>query len=384
MTSTSSTNTNPIFISSNGSIAGASASQKISNLATIQNPSFNQQQAQQAANTVRVMTPSYSLASLSKIISPTQQASPLTMTVSLSNTANQNRKQVGVNSSTNKSTKQQYSTNSGIGATSGTYLLNDKQGKVVKHNAHKAVTNGNSKMASPAYTSSSSSTLNIQTTLAQQSHQAKLSSGRQGNSSNGLGSPQPQHTLLAQSNSLQVFQVTPRGVLGASVHQQQQEMQRVNRGGAAAGGTNPILENSQNLSCTVSTENNTSNAAHPLINIAAKAIESKNPKFMRTIEETGSLQPSYNTMLSASLGHRKSGAGLTMSVSQAQFELQKKAQSKVQTVVSGTTQSQTIKRATGSGAMAHSLSVQQFKSPQQSVGLQSKKHNATASRYPNM
>lgn len=142
-------------------------------------------------------------------------------------------------------------------------------------------------MASPAYTSSSSSTLNIQTTLAQQSNQAKMSSGRQGNSSNGLGSPQPQHTLLAQSNSLQAFQVTPRGVLGASAQQQQQEMQRFNRVGAP-GATNTILENSQNLSCTVSTENNTSQVPHPLINIAAKAIESKNPKFMRTIEETGS------------------------------------------------------------------------------------------------
>jgi len=46
---------------------------------------------------------------------------------------------------------------------------------------------------------------------------------------------------------------------------------------------------------------------------------------MRTIEETGNLSsssgPTYNTMLSASLGHRKSGTGLTMSVSQAQFDL---------------------------------------------------------------
>lgn len=84
-------------------------------------------------------------------------------------------------------------------------------------------------------------------------------------------------------------------------------------------------ENSQNLSCTVSTENNSANLPHPLINIAAKAIESKNPKFMRTIEETGPQTATYNTMLSATLGHRKSGTGLTMSVSQAQFELQKKA-----------------------------------------------------------
>lgn len=131
-----------------------------------------------------------------------------------------------------------------------------------------------------------------------------------------------------------------------------------------------ILENSQNLSCTVSTDNG---GSHPLINIAAKAIESKNPKFMRTIEETGT--PSYNTMLSASLGHRKSGTGLTMSA--AQLELQKKA--KVQTVVGTTAQSQSIKRASGIGTMTHSVSMTQFKSPQQSIGLQSKK--ATVGRY---
>lgn len=42
-----------------------------------------------------------------------------------------------------------------------------------------------------------------------------------------------------------------------------------------------------------------------IIFIAAKAVESKNPKFMRTIEEIGNnSQPvgQYNTMLSSSLG----------------------------------------------------------------------------------
>lgn len=44
------------------------------------------------------------------------------------------------------------------------------------------------------------------------------------------------------------------------------------------------FENSGNLSCTVSTENNSSKY-YMLSDIAAKAIESKHPKFMQTIEE---------------------------------------------------------------------------------------------------
>jgi len=50
---------------------------------------------------------------------------------------------------------------------------------------------------------------------------------------------------------------------------------------------NMIDGSSQNLSCTVSTENNNSSKLNFfIIYIAAKAIESnKHPKFMKTIEE---------------------------------------------------------------------------------------------------
>lgn len=55
---------------------------------------------------------------------------------------------------------------------------------------------------------------------------------------------------------------------------------------------------------------------------------------MKTIEEYSQMQPhQYNTMLSTSIGQRKSGTGITSSISQAQFDL--KAKQKVSTVVSG-------------------------------------------------
>lgn len=44
-----------------------------------------------------------------------------------------------------------------------------------------------------------------------------------------------------------------------------------------------------------------------LIDIAAKTLESKHPKFMRTIEEVvGPQATSYNNILSSSLGYKKS------------------------------------------------------------------------------
>ena len=49
------------------------------------------------------------------------------------------------------------------------------------------------------------------------------------------------------------------------------------------------IENSQSFSCTISTENNSGkvlNLVYEGLALAAKALESKHPKFMRTIEET--------------------------------------------------------------------------------------------------
>lgn len=54
-----------------------------------------------------------------------------------------------------------------------------------------------------------------------------------------------------------------------------------------------------------------------LIFIAAKTLESKHPKFMRTIEEIGGPQTttSYNNILSSSLGYKRSTHGLATSSS---------------------------------------------------------------------
>ena len=53
-----------------------------------------------------------------------------------------------------------------------------------------------------------------------------------------------------------------------------------------------------------------------IIFIAAKTLESKHPKFMRTIEQIGGPQAtSYNNILSSSLGYKKSTHGLGASSS---------------------------------------------------------------------
>ncbi len=63
------------------------------------------------------------------------------------------------------------------------------------------------------------------------------------------------------------------------VHNQNINFQQMTPRGPPMVGSN----NSQSISCTVSTENNSA--------LAAKALESKHPKFMRTIEQTGVTLP---------------------------------------------------------------------------------------------
>jgi hypothetical protein len=92
---------------------------------------------------------------------------------------------------------------------------------------------------------------------------------------------------------------------------------------------------------------------------------------MRTIEEHSSSSQgvSYNNMLSASAGGRKSG--LVNSVSQAQYDLKQKH--KVQTVVSQNSQA-FVKRSnpTGSSALSSSASASNFRSPNQLAGKKGK------------
>jgi len=155
--------------------------------------------------------------------------------------------------------------------------------------------------------------------------------------------------FLHPSQSQGAFQATPRGqvVLHEGVRMQ-----------------NP-LENSQSFSCTVSTENN---------NSAAKTLESKHPKFMRTIEESGALPPNnhhtYNTVLSSTMNKQRSTAllGGLASLSQAHFDIK----SKQKIPSSNASKKQPVTLAT-SNSVAH------FKSPSQQ--MQAKKGLAASYKH---
>mmetsp|Transcript_39581 Transcript_39581/g.38105 ORF Transcript_39581/g.38105 Transcript_39581/m.38105 type:complete len:137 (-) Transcript_39581:49-459(-) len=117
------------------------------------------------------------------------------------------------------------------------------------------------------------------------------------------------------------------------------------------------MENSQSFSCTISTDNNNS----------AKTLESKHPKFMRTIEESGQHPPnhhqvhvsSYNTVLSSTMNKQKSTAllGGLATLNQAQYESKGKQKIPSQASV-GKKQGVTL---------GTSNSVAHFKSPSQQI-----------------
>eukprot|EP00347_Sterkiella_histriomuscorum_P023794 403333366 len=396
--------------------------------AQIQNMHHQQQllQQQQAAGTVRVMTPSYSLASLSKLITPTTTTSPITMTVNMANgtTSNViNRKQVtqkgsigkssalGVHSQSSHLHNQQQMSNTLQNSHSQNFLLADKNQKLVtsqlNQNSQKTI------ISSKATVKNSTGVGRQNNTLQAQSHPIQISTtinqklGRQQHVPANHHQLNNNHSMGQQQilGSQKFNQITPRNA-GLDNHQQQlssdqlliQDQSQQHQITIQARRVQPLLNqqnmidgSSQNLSCTVSTENNNSSKLNCLIiYIAAKAIESnKHPKFMKTIEEysgNGQQQPTYNTMLSSSIGQNSNTRGghtLTNSLSQAQLEV-KNQKNKIQTVVNSNQAS--IKRQTLGGnsgtTLSQSGSVSHFKSPSQQITT--KKQQQLQGRYLNM
>lgn len=195
----------------------------------LNNPAYITSSSQPAnQNTVRVMTPSYSLASLSKLgPSPT---SPLTMTVTLGHDQNRRLKNAKNNTGAMQSNHLQQNP-------SGNYLV-DKGQKVVSSSKSKG-------MGQPSM-----------------SHR-----------SINQGSKISQSRVSSKQKPNQVFQLTPRTHLpGGQPVQKPKDI-------------------SSSISCTISTDHNSNSYSNQLLSpiaLAAKALESKNPKFMRTIEESAS------------------------------------------------------------------------------------------------
>ncbi|CDW88617.1 UNKNOWN [Stylonychia lemnae] len=367
---------NPTFISqqnSNGKYQTAVQSHQQQNSANQLNALTQQQQqiqSAQAANTVRVMTPSYSLASLTKLISPTTTTSPLTMTVTV-NGNNQaiNRKQVvskGKQSALGVHPQNYHPHNPAqqsnlTSSQSQNFLLSDKNSKLITSStlSQKGIISSkasvkSSNMRQNNTASASQHPIQISNTISQKLGRHQISQ-QQNNQLSLQQVSQSQHTLQQTPRGAQL---NPIGQLNQQIVVSQQQQ---------------IYENSQNLSCTVSTENNSSKS-YKFIYIAAKAIESnKHPKFMRTIEEhsnstTTNQGPTYNTMLSATLGNQRTGQTLANSISQAQLDT--KSKQKIQTVVNSNQAS--IKRVSGnSQTLSQSASVSHFKSP--STQINSKK-----------